>query len=234
MTTQWGNGVFMFSGKSVALGALMVAAVFVPSMASAATIVNVTTGPGLGLNGTGTAEGESLNTGAAPAGDSGWNNIEFNWYTGTVDTTHNTISGLTALADGDVFILTQAYTGTTAGLSSSTAGFVAESTGISAGVYDFASSVTLAANTEYYIYSDTALNEPLVSTSGGTANFERWRSPSTGNSPDFAEAVGTENLFDLQGTAVPEPATWAMFLVGFGAVGFAMRRPLRKVVIPFA
>ena len=35
-------------------------------------------------------------------------------------------------------------------------------------------------------------------------------------------------------TGVPEPATWAMFLVGFGAVGFAMRRPLRKVVVPFA
>ncbi len=35
-------------------------------------------------------------------------------------------------------------------------------------------------------------------------------------------------------TAVPEPATWAMFLVGFGAVGFAMRRPLRKVIMPFA
>ena len=34
--------------------------------------------------------------------------------------------------------------------------------------------------------------------------------------------------------AVPEPATWAMFLVGFGAVGFAMRRPLGKVVVPFA
>lgn len=33
---------------------------------------------------------------------------------------------------------------------------------------------------------------------------------------------------------VPEPATWAMFLVGFGAVGFAMRRPLRNAVVPFA
>ena len=33
---------------------------------------------------------------------------------------------------------------------------------------------------------------------------------------------------------VPEPATWAMFLLGFGAVGFAMRRSLRKIVVPFA
>ena len=35
-------------------------------------------------------------------------------------------------------------------------------------------------------------------------------------------------------SGVPEPTTWAMFLVGFGAVGFAMRRPLRKVVVPFS
>ena len=45
--------------------------------------------------------------------------------------------------------------------------------------------------------------------------------------------AGTANdTIDI--SAVPEPATWAMFLVGFGAIGFAMRRPLRKVVIPFA
>lgn len=32
------------------------------------------------------------------------------------------------------------------------------------------------------------------------------------------------NLFFTPGTAVPEPATWAMMLAGFGAIGFAMRR----------
>lgn len=30
--------------------------------------------------------------------------------------------------------------------------------------------------------------------------------------------------FDLQAAAVPEPATWAMLIAGFGMVGFAMRR----------
>ena len=29
--------------------------------------------------------------------------------------------------------------------------------------------------------------------------------------------------------AVPEPATWAMMLIGFGATGFAMRRTRRKL-----
>lgn len=44
----------------------------------------------------------------------------------------------------------------------------------------------------------------------------------------------TRYITDGFATAVPEPATWAMFLVGFGAVGFAMRRSLRNIVVPFA
>jgi hypothetical protein len=32
--------------------------------------------------------------------------------------------------------------------------------------------------------------------------------------------------------AVPEPATWAMMLLGFGATGFAVRRSRRKALLP--
>jgi hypothetical protein len=35
--------------------------------------------------------------------------------------------------------------------------------------------------------------------------------------------VSHVDLFDHGGT-VPEPATWTMMLLGFGAIGFAMRR----------
>jgi len=35
-------------------------------------------------------------------------------------------------------------------------------------------------------------------------------------------------------TAVPEPATWGMMLLGFGAVGFAMRRRRRPALIQMA
>jgi hypothetical protein len=36
--------------------------------------------------------------------------------------------------------------------------------------------------------------------------------------------------------AIPEPGTWAMMLMGFGAVGFAMRRrkPVSEALLPVA
>jgi hypothetical protein len=67
----------------------------------------------------------------------------------------------------------------------------------------------------------------------------RWDGPSTfnfGNGGAFSLALsdtifGTPGTANVSGTftlisesAVPEPATWAMMLMGFGAVGFAMRR----------
>jgi hypothetical protein len=38
-------------------------------------------------------------------------------------------------------------------------------------------------------------------------------------------------LYFTGGAPLPEPATWAMMLLGFGAVGFAMRRDRRKAVL---
>jgi hypothetical protein len=45
---------------------------------------------------------------------------------------------------------------------------------------------------------------------------------------------GDADSLEVDIPGVPEPATWAMMLVGFGGIGFMMRRPLRKIVVPFA
>jgi hypothetical protein len=38
-------------------------------------------------------------------------------------------------------------------------------------------------------------------------------------------------LFDNGGAPVPEPATWALMLLGFGGIGFAMRRGRRNLAL---
>jgi hypothetical protein len=45
---------------------------------------------------------------------------------------------------------------------------------------------------------------------------------------------GTRGYFVEYSGAVPEPATWAMALAGFGAVGTALRRRQSKVKVAFA
>jgi PEP-CTERM motif len=43
--------------------------------------------------------------------------------------------------------------------------------------------------------------------------------------------VSHVDLFD-HGGSVPEPASWAMMLLGFGGIGFAMRRSRRNLPLP--
>ena len=53
----------------------------------------------------------------------------------------------------------------------------------------------------------------------------------------FANNPGWSHLdfFDTGGTrAVPEPATWAMMILGFGAVGFSLRRRRKATASQFA
>jgi len=48
-----------------------------------------------------------------------------------------------------------------------------------------------------------------------------------GNNSGTGSLAGTVTIQ----TAVPEPATWAMMLLGFGAVGFAMRRKRKPALL---
>jgi hypothetical protein len=84
----------------------------------------------------------------------------------------------------------------------------------------------------------TLLSGPLTFTFNVTADTAGiWANYAN---PDFKiDWVGTNNNYDLvsqpipvnTNNGVPEPATWAMMLLGFGAVGYTMRRR-RKVLLP--
>jgi hypothetical protein len=222
----------MVSAKCFKLVALMASAVFltVPSVASAATIDSVTTGS-LADNSS-NAEGQSFLT---PNVGIGWNNIEFNWYTST-DLSAPTTANLVpyAPAGSNVFIFTEAYTGTPGGLDSLTAAqkiaddFIAESTGTvadgSGNAYTFALTLALQANTEYFIYSDTVYANPIVSSTGGSGDLQRYRA--LGSSDDYLGPNNTTTVFTLQGTPVPEPITISIF--GAGLVGAAVVRRRKK------
>jgi hypothetical protein len=64
---------------------------------------------------------------------------------------------------------------------------------------------------EEYV-GDTPINEVVVGPFSGTGAY------------DLPGVVFKGVTIDYQLTAVPEPAAWAMMLVGFGGVGAAMRR----------
>ena len=77
-------------------------------------------------------------------------------------------------------------------------------------------------------------------TEGATFNVRKLTGQN-GNITGGNLITGTLNLgltdqtpYVIETPAVPEPATWAMMIAGFGAVGFAMRRARRNVRVSFA
>ncbi len=148
-----------------------------------------------------------------------WNNIFFNFYDGNGN----------SVALGTVFLLSQSYSGTASALSSSTPGFIASAVGGGlGGVYAFASSVTLQANTAYYFY-DSALSSGEW---GNNANFSAIGSGYQG----YGAANGGATLsyttrpfaqaFNLTGTdvAAPEPPAIILTSTALLALGVLGRK----------
>jgi hypothetical protein len=97
---------------------------------------------------------------------------------------------------------------------------------------------TYLSNSIYDIFSATYADESFANYSGNVAN-------ALGNTGVFSWASGPNNRLTLKNTtysisttgvapAVPEPATWAMMIGGFGGIGGAMRARRRKVSVTFA
>jgi hypothetical protein len=154
---------------------------------------------------TGNYEGEEFTT---PAGGP-WDSITFNFF-----------SAGSPSASGNLFLLSLAYLGTPAALSSSTPGFIA-SASASGGLWTFASNITLQANTQYWVYGDAPLTGD--GDSGSSAGQQTYYSfTNTGN---FTTAAAGEDNFNLSGTAVPEPGTLCTLGAGIALLGaFRLRR----------
>jgi hypothetical protein len=69
---------------------------------------------------------------------------------------------------------------------------------------------------------------------GGTLNGAGNTIVSTPGSFVFSTQGGTLTSFSATAVAVPEPATWALMLLGFGGIGMAMRRRRRPALAQIA
>lgn len=149
-----------------------------------------------------------------------WNSISFSWLAQ---------DGVTELAAGNIFLLAQEYLGSPSGLSSATGGFLAESTGVNSGQYEFSPFVTLNAHTQYWAYmgdTSTVDGGGINSSSnyaGGVYYQPDFFALSTSNYTDFGG--GFDAGFRISGTVVPEPSS--ALLLGLGALGVVTRRRIK-------
>jgi hypothetical protein len=194
----------------LSLGALSLLA---PRSAQAQTLVEVTAGTATNTF----FPGQSVTT---PAGGP-FNNIAFNFFSDGPATTPT--------AAGTLFILTQEYLGTPDALSAATPGFLASSTGISGGVYQFSSAVVLSGNTQYFFYANAA---QLLS--GQAADIYAGGNvyATNGGGSNYNSLTSQDANFRLSQIAVasaaPEPGSLALLaLTGLPLVGAIVRR--RKV-----
>jgi hypothetical protein len=173
----------------------------------------------VGGTGGGNAQDPGLSLVTPPGGP--WTNITFNWYRAGTGASY---------AIGNLYLLSQNYTGTPQALSSSTTGYIAHATG-GGTVYTFASGITLQANTTYYFFADLGLSSGASTevSSGGT-DLANVQSYGAGNGNlDFVTRP-FDISYSLNGTSpsVPEPTATGP-AVGFtlllcAAIGAGCRR----------
>jgi hypothetical protein len=78
-----------------------------------------------------------------PSSGGPWDNITFNFFSNSPATTPFTL--------GTAFLLNEQYLGMPSNLSTSTPGFLGESTGITGGMYVFSTALTLDPGVKYFL-----------------------------------------------------------------------------------
>lgn len=154
--------------------------------------------------------GQSLTT-----PNSSYNQLSFNFFG-----SNGNLEG-DPYAEGELFLLTQEFTAISDDLSPTTLGFLASTTliqsdGSGNGIeWVFDPNVTLEANTQYFFYArNTGSNfgEPLaLSQNDPFAGGGRYQTSTGGSDGFFFADFDNDAHFQLEGTAVPEPASSLLF-----------------------
>ena len=102
--------------------------------------------------------------------------------------------------------------------------------------FDFLSALVAAPGATYWLglHASTDFNRDEVYWVTTNGNSTSPGQESNGGTFTNWSSTGVEHAFYLTGDrltgAVPEPGTWAMMLIGFGAVGFTIRRQRRAAL----
>ena len=152
-------------------------------------------------------------------GSGSYTNITFNFFSD---------AGTTPFASGTGFLLSTAYSGNVAGLSSGTAGYLGQATA-SGGLYDFGGSATLIAGTQYFFYSTGLLSSFGDITGSGSNLYSGGVLYSDGGgNTNYGVSSGDWN-FRVNGTAtgVPDAGSTAL-LLALGVAGLWFGRRARQ------
>jgi hypothetical protein len=189
---------------------LALAAVLGSSHAFAGVIVQNLGGPSIGN--TNAFLGQSFTT---PSGGP-WDDITFNFFSNVPPTT--------PAATGTAFLLSQQYLGTPSNLSSSTPGFLGDSTGITGGMYLFPTTLELQPGVQYFVYENALI--PPVS---GNNNFSGGQQYLAGDASINFGGLGVSTNFTVSGdiaSGVPEPPPLLVLVTAL--LGFGFLRRYRK------
>jgi hypothetical protein len=170
--------------------------------------------------------GQSL---ATPAGGP-WNNIQFNFVIGESGQLFDP-DGTGAL--GTLFLLSQSYTGAPGALGIATPGFLASTSTIDGGVWQFAPDVTLQPETQYFFYMGSVLGPTQVlwqSVLNPYAGGNAFRSFDGGS---YSAQATQDQAFLLRGdvAGVPEPGSIIITAAGLALLG-VLRIARRRSPIP--
>lgn len=150
----------------------------------------------------------------------------------TVDTTTMVVDGPTTVADTTVIGFTEADLSSPTFVedvifSNTLAGLYSITLTTSSPAVDFTSALVTGTGGPYNLIEidDDGINEFWRLANPITLDPGQYTLTINGNNSGAGSLGGS---ITIASAAVPEPGAWAMMLLGFGAVGFAMRRSRRR------